>query len=151
MGMAGLRIGYLLAHPDLAAQISKAKLPYSVNQFSLTAAEVALDHPDRFRAAIRSILAERERLEKELKSIPGITLYPSQANFFLLSLPVSPHTVFDQLFNEGVLVRDVSSYPMLSQCLRVSIGTREENDRFLQAFRCCMTGQSPVLNNGAPP
>ena len=72
MGMAGLRVGYLLAHPDLAAQISKAKLPYNVNQFSLTAAEVALENIDRFRPAIEAVLKERERLGRELGRIPGI-------------------------------------------------------------------------------
>ena len=59
MGMAGLRVGYLMAHPELAAQISKAKLPYNVNQFSLTAAEVALENISRFRAPIEAVLRER--------------------------------------------------------------------------------------------
>ena len=77
MGMAGLRLGYLMAHPDLAAQIAKAKLPYNVNQFSLTAAQVALDHRERFRPAIESILRERERLRQLLSEIPGVRLYPT--------------------------------------------------------------------------
>jgi histidinol-phosphate aminotransferase len=136
MGMAGLRLGYLMAHPELAAQISKAKLPYNVNQFSLTAAEVALDHAERFRPAIAAILEERERLGRELRSIPGVrVVYPTAANFFLFEVAAPPRAVFDDLYGQGVLVRDVSSYPMLSSCLRVSVGTREENDRFLAALR----------------
>ncbi len=71
MGMAGLRVGYLMAHPELATQISKAKLPYNVNQFSLTAAEVALENLDRFRPAIGDILKERTRLGEELAGCPG--------------------------------------------------------------------------------
>jgi histidinol-phosphate aminotransferase len=71
MGMAGLRVGYLLSHPDLATQISKAKLPYNVNQFSLTAAEVALENITRFRPAIEAVLKERERLGRELGEIQG--------------------------------------------------------------------------------
>ncbi len=135
MGMAGLRVGYLMAHPDLAAQISKAKLPYNINQFSLTAAEVALDNRDRFHPAIAAILSERERLGAELRSIPGIRVFPTSANFHLFELPVPPRLVFNDLYRQGVLIRDVSSYPMLSRCLRVTVGKREENDRFLAALR----------------
>ncbi len=143
MGMAGLRIGYLMAHPDLTAQISKAKLPYNINQFSLTAAEVALDNADRFRPAIDAILSERERLGRELSAIPGIRVFATQANFFLFELPVPPRDVFDDLYRQGVLVRDVSSYPMLSKCLRVTVGTREENERFLSALRASLEQALP--------
>jgi histidinol-phosphate aminotransferase len=135
MGMAGLRVGYLLAHPDLAAQISKAKLPYNVNQFSLTAAEVALENIDRFRPAIEAVLREKERLGEELSKLPGFKVYPSEANFFLVEVPVPPRALFDELYRQGILIRDVSSYPTLSRCLRISVGTREENDRLLSALR----------------
>jgi histidinol-phosphate aminotransferase len=135
MGMAGLRVGYLMAHPELAAQIAKAKLPYSVNQFSLTAAQVALENRDRFRHAIDDILRERERLGRELSALPGVRVYPTGANFFLFELPGSPRIIFDKLYRQGILIRDVSSYPMLSRCLRVSVGTPDENDRFLAALR----------------
>jgi histidinol-phosphate aminotransferase len=135
MGMAGLRIGYLMAHPELAAQISKGKLPYNINQFSLTAAEVALENMGRFRTAIDAVLEERERLGKELSALPGFRVYPSAANFLLIESPMEPRMLFDNLYEQGILIRDVSSYPMLSKCLRVSVGTREENDRLLSALR----------------
>jgi histidinol-phosphate aminotransferase len=135
MGMAGLRVGFLMTHPELATQIAKAKLPYNVNQFSLTAAQVALEHPHRFRPAIDAILRERDRLGRELTQVPGVTVYPTGANFFLFQLQVPPRTVFEALAREGVLIRDVSAYPMLSRCLRVTVGTPEENDRFLTALR----------------
>ncbi len=138
MGMAGLRVGYLLSHPDLATQISKAKLPYNVNQFSLTAAEVALENITRFRPAIEAVLKERERLGRELGEIQGIKVYPTEANFVLIEVPIAPRTVFDELFKQGILIRDVSSYPMLSKCLRISVGTREENDRLLSALRASL-------------
>ena len=134
MGMAGLRVGYLLANPEIATQIAKAKLPYSVNQFSLAAAEVALENLDRFRPAIDAILRERDRLGAGLAAIPGVHVYPSGGNFFLFRLPLPPRSVFDGLYERGILVRDVSGYPMLSQCLRVSVGTPEENGRFLEAL-----------------
>jgi histidinol-phosphate aminotransferase len=139
MGMASLRVGYLMAHPELVEQISKAKLPYNINQFSLTAAEVALENPDRFRPAIDAVLKERERLGAELAGIPGIKVYPSEANFFLIEVPVSPRTLFDDLYQQGILIRDVSSYPMLSKCLRISVGTREENERLISALRAGLT------------
>ena len=135
MGMAGLRVGYLMAHPELVAEIAKAKLPYSVNQFSVTAAQVALDFRERFRPALDAILRERERLGAELSRIPGIQVYPTGANFFLFKMTNSPAEVFRDLYEQGVLVRDVSTFPMLAGCLRVSVGTPEENDRFLTALR----------------
>jgi histidinol-phosphate aminotransferase len=141
MGMAGLRLGYLLAHPDLAAEIAKAKLPYNVNQFSLTVAEVALDHCERFRPAIHAILSERERLGRELAVLPEVRVFPTAANFFLFELPIPPRSVFQELHNEGILVRDVSAYPMLSRCLRVTVGKPEENDRFLASLRRCLSRQ----------
>jgi histidinol-phosphate aminotransferase len=135
MGMAGLRVGYLLAHTDLAAQISKAKLPYNINQFSLTAAEVALENIDRFRSAIEAVLKEKERLGHELSALPGFKVYPSESNFFLVEVPITPRELYDDLYAQGILVRDVSSYPMLSKCLRISVGAPEENNHLLSALR----------------
>ena len=143
MGMAGLRLGYLMAHPDLAAQIAKAKMPYNVNQFSLTAAQVALDHRERFRPAIEAILRERDRLKQLLSEIPGIRLYPTGANFFLFQLPVPPRPVFEELYQQGILIRDVSAYPMLGNCLRVTVGTPAENNRFISALRDIVS-RSPI-------
>jgi histidinol-phosphate aminotransferase len=135
MGMAGLRLGYLMAHPDLVEQIAKAKLPYNINQFSLTAAEVALENSERFRPAIEIIMREKKRLEKDLADLPGVRVYPSESNFFLIGVPVSPRKLFDYLYARGILVRDVSSYPMLSRCLRLNVGKPDENDRLLTVLR----------------
>lgn len=149
MGMAGLRLGYLLAHSDLAAQISKAKLPYNINQFSLTAAAVALENIDRFRPAIEAVLGERERLVKELSELPGLKVYPSEANFILVEAPIAPRAIFDDLYAQGILIRDVSSYPMLSKCLRISVGTREENDRLLSALHASLDAKASAGTGSA--
>jgi histidinol-phosphate aminotransferase len=141
MGMAGLRVGYLLAHEELVEQISKAKLPYNINQFSLTAAEVAVENADRFHSAIEEVLKEKTRLSRELREIEGIEVYPSEANFFLVEVPVDPGVIFQDMYRQGILIRDVSSYPMLSKCLRISVGTREENDRLLSALRSALKKQ----------
>jgi histidinol-phosphate aminotransferase len=138
MGMAGLRLGYMMAHPEVVEQISKAKLPYNINQFSLMAAEVALENVDRFRPAIETLLSEKERLAKELCKIRGVKVYPSQSNFFLIEVSVPPRTLFDDLYAQGILIRDVSSYPMLPKCLRVSVGTPQENDLLLSAMHAAL-------------
>lgn len=135
MGMAGLRVGYLLGHTDLVTQISKAKLPYNINQFSLIAAELALENIHRFLPAIDAVLKEKERLGRELSLLPGFRVYPSESNFFLVEVPLEPRVIFDDVYAQGILIRDVSSYPMLSKCLRISVGTPEENDRLLSALR----------------
>jgi len=142
MGMASLRVGYLLAHPELATQIAKAKLPYNVNQFSLTAAEVALDNISRFRPPIEAVLQERDRLLRELGQMQHLKVHPTEANFFLIEVPVEPKLVFQDLFAQGILIRDVSSYPMLSSCLRVSVGTPEENNRLLSALRASLSARA---------
>jgi histidinol-phosphate aminotransferase len=138
--MASLRVGYMMAHPDLATQISKAKLPYNVNQFSLTAAEVALDNIERFRPPIEAVLRERERLGRELSGMHGYKVYPTKSNFFLVEVPRDPRLIFEYLHRQGILVRDVSGYPMLSKCLRISVGTPEENNRLLSALRAIQNG-----------
>jgi len=142
MGMAGLRVGYLLAQPRLVREIGKAKLPYNLNRFSLTAAEVALENRGRFQGSIDRILQERERMGDSLRRIPGIRTYPSDANFFLIEFPGPPGEVYQQLIAQGILIRDVSAYPMLSRCLRVSVGTPSENDRFLEAL--CAAVERPA-------
>jgi histidinol-phosphate/aromatic aminotransferase/cobyric acid decarboxylase-like protein len=81
-----------------------------------------------------------------MKRIPEIRVYPSGANFFLFQVPVEPGEVFEQLYRRGILIRDVSSYPMLSRCLRVSVGRREENDRFLAALQDCFDHRRPSIN-----
>ena len=133
MSMAGLRFGYMMAHPEVAKEIHKAKLPYNVNIFTLTAAELILERPDLLRDAIQTLVAERQRLIQEVRK-RGLEAFDSCANFFLMRTPRPAPELFESLYAHGVLVRDVSSYPMLERVLRVSAGTPEENNRFLNAL-----------------
>lgn len=137
MGMAGLRFGYALAHPDVAREIAKAKLPYNVNAITLAAAEVALGQPQRFAKRIQDIIAERDRLITRLGGLPGVVAFPSAGNFVLLRFGTVPAaTVFQRLIDEHqILVRDVSRGAGLAQCLRVSVGTPEDNQAVVQALR----------------
>jgi len=134
MSMAGLRFGYMMAHPEVAKEIHKAKLPYNVNVFTLTAAELVLERPGLLLNAIQTLVAERQRLIREVRKRPGVEAFDSCANFFLMRTSRDARELFDALYKQGVLVRDVSAYPMLERVLRVTAGTPEENDRFLSAL-----------------
>ena len=135
MALAGLRVGYLLSSPEIVREVNKARLPYNLNFFTQTAAIAALEEHAVLEEMVRRLVEERERLLKRLEDVPGVRAWPSKANFFLLELlATSPKAVFESLYRRGVLVRDVSSYPMLSRCLRISVGTPDENETFLHAL-----------------
>ncbi len=74
--------------------------------------------------------------------MPGVRVYPTEANFFLIEVPVVPKVIFEDLFAQGILIRDVSSYPMLSSCLRVSVGTPDENNRLLSALHAALNARA---------
>ena len=137
MALAGLRVGYLLAAPELAREVSKAVLPYNLNAFSQTAAEVALERYEReLRPTVERIVSERVRLFDALRDIEGLAPVPSSANFMVVRSSIEPRRVYDELLERhGVLIRDVSGYPMLSAYFRVSVGTPAENDRLLEGLR----------------
>ncbi len=136
MGMAGLRFGLALAHPDVARELAKGKLPYNVNLVTLAAADVALDHADLFAARTREIVATRDRFLPGLARIPGLEVFPTAANFVLIRCVARPAgEVFRRLHEEhGILVRDVGGAPELAGCLRISIGTEEDMDAVLAAL-----------------
>ena len=149
MALAGLRVGYLLASPELVREINKARLPYNVNFFSQMAAIAALEEKEVLATSVRRLVAERERLLARLADVPGVRAFPSDANFFLLEcLSADPKAVFASMLRRGVLVRDVTSYPMLSRCLRVSVGTEAENDAFLHALGTALTEAGMDLTTG---
>ena len=132
--LAGLRVGYCACAPGLAEQISKAKLPYNLNFFSMACASAVVRNQDRFTDVIAGLVAERERVFAALQAMGPVTVYPSAANFLLFETPFVPGEVFRGVYERGILIRDVSKYPLLSRALRVSIGTPEENDAFLAAL-----------------
>ena len=136
MSMAALRVGYLLAAPELTREIGKAVLPYNLNAISQTAAEVAVGmYQEELRPQVQRIISERERLYGELNKVDGLTPLRSQGNFMVVRSRVDPKQVFAELLKRDILIRDVSAYPMLSEYFRVSVGTPEENDLLIQALR----------------
>jgi len=134
MAMAGLRVGYLLSSPDLVREVHKGTLPYNLNFFSQTVAEVACERYELLEASVDAIKAERTRLYGELTTIKGVEVVPLTANFMLLRTPVAPRLLFEDLLARDILVRDVSSYPMLSEYIRVSVGLPNENDQLIAAL-----------------
>jgi histidinol-phosphate aminotransferase len=136
MGGAGLRLGYLLASPEIVAEVNKARLPYNLNFFSQAAALAILEHAPTFGDAVGRLIAMRDQLALDLATLPGVRVFPSRANFLLFELAdVDPKRVFEDLYARGVLVRDVTAYPRLQRCLRVTVGNEDENVAFLAALR----------------
>jgi histidinol-phosphate aminotransferase len=135
MALAGLRVGYLLAAPRLVREVDKARLPYNLNFLSEAAALAALRRADVLQASVSRLCLLRDELMAALRALPGVKVHPSQANFFLLELlDAPPRAVFEALYARGILVRDVTRYPGLDRCLRISVGSDEENTALLQAL-----------------
>jgi len=135
LGLAGLRVGYLLAAPELVAEVNKARLPYNLNFLSQRADEAALEERALLQERTGALVSERERLQAALEALEGVRAYPSLANFVLVEIAgAPPKSVHAALAGRGILVRDVSGYPRLDRHLRVSVGSREENDALLEAL-----------------
>ena len=136
MGLAALRVGYLLAAPGLVTEIRKALLPYNLNAFSQTAAEVCLEmYGSELLPTVTRIIGERERLFGALGEIDGFVPVASQANFMIVKTQIAPKSIFNELLKKDILVRDVSSYPMLDSYFRVNVGTPTENDALIRALQ----------------
>ena len=135
LGAAGLRLGYLAAHPALASEIEKVKLPYNVNTISLLAARKLIGQEALIEERASLIRSERQRVFEGLQDLRGIRSWPSHANFVLFETERPVSEIFQGLIDRGVLIRDVSRYPMLERGMRVTIGLPEENDAFLGALR----------------
>jgi len=143
MGMAALRVGYLMASPALAREVSKAVLPYNLNAFSQAAAEVAVEmYEEHLRPTVQRIVEERGRLYGALEKIRGLAPVRSHANFMVVRSAIEPRRVFRELLARDILVRDVSGYPMLAEYFRVSVGAPEENDRLIAALAEIFGGEN---------
>ncbi|MDQ6621637.1 MAG: histidinol-phosphate transaminase [Pseudomonadota bacterium] len=135
LGMAGLRLGYAVGSPAWISQFDKLRPPYNINALTQAVVSVLLGDPDVFDAQARSLCAERTRVIREVRSMPGLTVYDSSANFIVVRVPNAPQC-FEGLKSAGILVKNLHGYhPRVQHCLRVTIGTTQENDLFLGALR----------------
>ncbi len=142
-GLAGVRIGYLIARTPLIAEINKVRPPYNVSVLNAECALFALEHADVFAEQARDIVAQREWLVQQLTALPGLRCFRSDANMLLVRLPDAGEggaggsaAAFAALRKRGVLVKDVSAmHPLLRNCLRLTVGTADENRAMLQALK----------------
>jgi histidinol-phosphate aminotransferase len=135
LGLAGLRLGMLIGSPDWLVEVDKLRLPYNVNVLTQQVAHYVLGRAEVLSEQAASIRLERERLAALLTGCAGVVAYPSDANFILFRVRQAA-AVFAGLKARGVLVKKLDgSHPRLVDCLRVTVGTREENERFLTALR----------------
>ncbi len=140
MGAAGVRLGYAIGSPELIGTLSKLRLPYLLNHFTMEAAKVIFTDPEMMAFVQRNVAnakSERDFVFDRLQAMsPQLKVFPSKANFLLIRWPEQKtcEDVYLGLKKRGILVRNVSGGPGLQCCLRVSIGQRPENEAFLAAL-----------------
>ena len=132
--MGGVRFGYLAADAEIATQIDKCLLPFCLSKLTLACVDTVLDHTEYVDQYASEICKERDRVYDEMKDIEGITVYPTKANFILFKCDEAKN-IQRQLLDKGIIVRDSSNGTSLLNSLRVSIGTKEENNAFLAALK----------------
>jgi histidinol-phosphate aminotransferase len=133
--MAALRLGFCVAPPWLVAELEKVVLPYHLAVPTQLAGTLALGFQSEMDTRIDLLVRERTRLLEVLTTVDAVSPYPSGANFVVGRDAADAHAVWERLVAKGVLVRDFSTSPRLEGCLRVTVGTTEENDAFLAALR----------------
>ena len=133
-GLAGIRLGMAFAHPELIGYMSAVKYPYNVNSLSMAEAEKALGKEEEKKAWLENILLERERLSLDLSAFGFVErVFPTDSNFLLVRMK-DARRIYSYLQNSGIIVRDRSSVPLCEGCLRITVGTSEENGLLLDAL-----------------
>lgn len=130
-GLAGLRVGWLASTARTCREIRKVKLPYSLNVFSETIAALALENRALRDANVARVIAERERVVRFMRDVNAIETFSTAANFVAFRTRLK----LEDFLRRDILIRDISAYPRLANCLRVSIGSRTQNDAFLTALK----------------
>jgi histidinol-phosphate aminotransferase len=137
-GLAGVRLGYMAGPAVLIAEVDKVRPPYNISVLNAEATLFALEHAEVFAAQASVLRQERARLQAALGALPGVRAYPSEANMILVRVADGPR-VFDGMKAHGVLVKHVGGlHPLLQDCLRLTVGTPEENSAMLDALRASL-------------
>lgn len=135
-GLAGLRLGVLAGDPAWLAEFDKLRLPYNINSLTQASAEFALEHKAVLDEQATRLRADREALHQALAALPGVHVWPSAANFLLFRTDTPAERVFAALREQRVLIKNLSGPGgALAGCLRVTVGTPDENAAFLAALR----------------
>ena len=137
-GLAGVRIGYLIGRCELIAELDKLRPPFNISVLNCEAALFALEHAAEYARQAQTIRAERARLQAAFAGLPGVTPFPSEANMILLRVPNAKRT-FTGMKQRGVLVKNVEAlHPLLADCLRITVGTPEENTLTIDALKASL-------------
>jgi histidinol-phosphate aminotransferase len=137
-GLAGVRIGYMLGEAGLLAEVDKVRPPYNVSVLNAECALFAIEHASVFAAQAADIQAQRARLLAALAAMPAVRAFPSQGNMILVRVP-DAQRAFEGLRARGVLVKNVSKmHPLLAQCVRLTVGTADENTQMLAALQASL-------------
>jgi histidinol-phosphate aminotransferase len=133
-GLAGVRLGYMVGPKALIAEIDKVRPPYNISVLNCECALFALEHADVFAEQAVQIRQEREKLSQALALLPGVQVFPSQANMLLVRMPDATKC-FEGMKTKGILVKNVSKmHPLLLNCLRLTVGTPDENKQLMSAL-----------------
>lgn len=135
--LAGVRVGYLLGHEDVIREFIKVRQPYSVDAISQIVALTVFENRARFSNDLLDIIDGRSYLSARLSEMEELTVFPTDSNFILVRLD-GAHEMWEGLYNRGVLVRDFSHSAGLENCLRISVGTAEENEKLIAAFEAVL-------------
>ncbi|ASK27769.1 histidinol-phosphate transaminase [Neisseria chenwenguii] len=135
IGFAGIRIGYAAGCAKIMNELAKILPPYNMNQLSLATAKFAMRHFDRINANILILKQEREQMLKELSAIGRLKAYPSEANFITLHVP-DAQILFETMKQAKILIKKLhGAHPLLEQCVRITVGSPEQNDAVLAVLR----------------
>ena len=135
IGLAGLRIGVLIASPGIVGELNKIRLPYNINSLSQIAAVSVLKHRSVLNRQISLLISERKKLYNAFSKLPGVTAYPSETNFILIRTDADASVIHRKLKRAGILIKNLNKPGPLENCLRVTIGTPEENKEFIGTLR----------------
>ncbi|MEM6644613.1 MAG: histidinol-phosphate transaminase [Bacteroidota bacterium] len=137
-GLAGLRLGYLIGHPQVMQEMMKARLPFQIDRFAEHVALALLNRPTLIADRIAEMKTNTAALTDALAAIDGVEVLPSQTNFVLFKTPHPADTMLQRLADAGVLIRNMGGYPELRGYLRVNTGTRAENKVFLDTLQAAL-------------
>ncbi|MFO1436283.1 MAG: histidinol-phosphate transaminase [Gammaproteobacteria bacterium] len=139
-GLAGLRVGMLFGSSAWLDEFNKVRLPYNINILSQVSAAFITRHADLLHAQTRKIAVDRETLYQTMKTLRGVKVWPSQANFLLFRVANDARAVFDSLKSRGILIKCLhGAHRALENCLRVTVGNEGENTLFLDALNASLT------------
>ncbi|KAG0163797.1 hypothetical protein DFQ28_005574 [Apophysomyces sp. BC1034] len=135
LGLAGIRLGYLVGSPAWINELDKVRPPYNISVLTQATLDFMLDHLDVLDAQAAELRAERARLARAISALPGAHVFPSAGNFLLVRVPDAA-AVFDALLSARILIKNVSKmHPLLADCVRITVSTPDENMQLLAALK----------------